>query len=124
MLKADLAATRTAWLGKAESPRQRKQREPTSMLAYIDDAGLVADFHALRHTYITNIGRGTASMKTHQELARHSEPGLTMRCTHPQIHDKMAALGALPSLAPEPTQRQQIRATGTDRARGSVSELG
>jgi len=32
-------------------------------LAYVDDAGLVADFHTLRHTYITNIGRGGAKSR-------------------------------------------------------------
>ncbi len=64
-------------------------------------AGRYADFHALRHTYITNIGRLPVSMKTHQELARHPEPALTMRYTHPDIEDKVRALEALPTIKPK-----------------------
>lgn len=67
---------------------------------YQDVAGRYADLHSLRHTYITNIGRLPASMKTHQELARHCEPGLTMRYTHTQVEDKVRALDALPSAGP------------------------
>lgn len=59
-------------------------------------------------------------MKTHQELARHSEPVLTMRYTHPQIHDKTAALGALPTLEKTSPQRQVARATGDDDARATA----
>ncbi len=69
----------------------------TAELAFCDARGLYADFHSLRHTYITNIGRSGASMKTRQELARHSEPGLTMRCTHTQLEDKVRALEGLPA---------------------------
>ena len=68
---------------------------------YQDADGRYADFHALRHTYITNIGRLPVSMKTHQELARHSEPALTMRYTHPDIEDKVRALEALPTIKPK-----------------------
>ena len=63
-----------------------------------DDRNRFADFHSLRHTYITNIGRLPVSLKTHQELARHSQPGLTMRYTHTQLEDKVRALEALPAV--------------------------
>jgi len=69
-------------------------------LKYKDASGRYADFHSLRHTYITNIGRLPVSMKTHQELARHCEPSLTMRYTHPQLEDKIRALEALPPVDP------------------------
>ncbi len=69
-------------------------------LKYKDASGRYADFHALRHTYITNIGRLPVSMKTHQELARHSEPTLTMRYTHAQLADKVRALEGLASASP------------------------
>jgi len=116
MLRSDLQAARNAWLDEAKSQVQREQRERESFLKFQDAAGLVADFHSLRHTYITNIGRGRASLKTHQELARHSEPALTMRYTHPRIHDKTTALNALPSLGGQQTREQRARATGTDDA--------
>jgi integrase len=79
MMKADLAAAE---------------------IDYKDASGGYADFHSLRHTYITNIGRLPVSMKTHQELARHCEPSLTMRYTHTQMDDKVKALHALPPAEP------------------------
>jgi len=117
MLATDLQAARSVWLGEARTPEERQQRERESFLAYRDAAGLVADFHALRHTYITNVGRSGASMKTHQELARHSEPSLTMRYTHPRIHDKTAALESLPSLGSDGPETQRAKATGMDDIR-------
>ena len=63
---------------------------------YQDASKRFVDFHALRHTYISNIGRLPVSLKTHQELARHSEPSLTMRYTHARLDDKVRALEALP----------------------------
>lgn len=124
MLAKDLQAAREAWLEEASTPEEREQQERGSFLTYRDAAGLVADFHALRHTYITNVGRSGASMKTHQELARHSEPGLTMRYTHPRIHDKMAALESLPSLASEEPKLERTKATGTDDIRPLVDATG
>ena len=83
-------------------------------LDYKDASGRYADFHALRHTYITNIGRLPVSMKTHQELARHCEPSLTMRYTHTQLDDKVHALEALPSAGPR-------KSSGDAEMTGSVA---
>ena len=55
------------------------------------------------YTHITNIGRLPVSLKTHQELARHSEPSLTMRYTHARLDDKVKALEALPGVNPAST---------------------
>ena len=69
------------------------------------------DFHALRHSYITNLVRSGASPKEAQGLARHSTITLTMdRYSHVGLMDLNSALDALPSL-PLP---QQAAATGTD----------
>lgn len=38
----------------------------------------VADFHSLRHTYITNVVNSGANVKQAQTLARHSTPSLTI----------------------------------------------
>src|SRR5262249_28284764 len=85
-------------------------------IAYRDDAGLVADFHALRHTFITNLANGGAHPKTAQALARHSTITLTMdRYSHTLVEEQSAALAALPDLS-RPA-RQEARATGTDGAR-------
>ena len=47
-------------------------------IPYRDDAGRVADFHSLRHTFITNLARGGVHPKVAQALARHSTITLTM----------------------------------------------
>jgi len=60
---------------------------------------------------------GGASVKTAQELARHSDPRLTIgRYSHARLHDLQGALDALPSTTPsEPySQPQAMRATGTE----------
>ena len=63
-----------------------------------DAKGLVVDFHSLRATYVTNLIRGGASVKTTQTLARHSTPVLTIGLyTKTDDDDKSKALGAMPS---------------------------
>jgi site-specific recombinase XerD len=38
---------------------------------------LFADFHANRHTFISNLGRAGVPLATAQKLARHADPKLT-----------------------------------------------
>lgn len=45
------------------------------------DGPLYADFHSLRHTYLTLGGRVGIDLRTLQELAGHHSPILTARCT-------------------------------------------
>ncbi len=71
-----------------------------------DASGLFADFHALRHTYITNLARNGVPLATAQKLARHSTPVLTaQRYTPIDLHDEKLAVDQLPKL-----QRQLQRA--------------
>ena len=68
-------------------------------IKYRDESGRVADFHSLRHTFITNIVKGGASPKVAQNLARHSQISLTFDTyTHLSLHDGKAALNELPRL--------------------------
>ena len=47
------------------------------------DGPLFADFHSLRHSYISGLQESGASVKEAQALARHSDPRLTLiRYTH------------------------------------------
>ena len=62
MMRADLEAGREAWLEEAPSKKVRKERERTSFLKYRDASGRVADFHALRHTYISRLVRSGANV--------------------------------------------------------------
>jgi len=47
-------------------------------IPYRNDAGQVADFHSLRHSFITNLARQGVHPKDAQVLARHSTITLTM----------------------------------------------
>lgn len=59
--------------------------------------GLV-DFHALRHTYITNLSRVVDKPKIVQQLARHSDLKLTMEIyTHVRREDEEEAVAKLPA---------------------------
>jgi len=91
-------------------------------IGYRDDAGLVADFHALRHTFISNLARGGVHPKVAQALARHSTITLTMdRYSHTVLSEQSAALDALPDLSA--ASRKAMRATGTDDAKPADSDL-
>ncbi len=59
---------------------------------YVDANGLFADFHALRHTYITNLARNGVPLVTAQ------------RYTHIDLQDQKVAVDRLPSLQ-RPLQR-------------------
>ncbi len=119
MFRADLAEARTAWIAGAQTPRGRTEREGDIFLAYRDDAGRYVDFHALRHTFISNLAAGGVHPKTAQRLARHSTITLTMdRYTHLRREDLAGALTTLPDLS---SDRQTARATGTDGGENSLS---
>ena len=80
-------------------------------VGYATEAG-IADFHSLRHTFISNLAAGGVHPKLAQQLARHSTITLTMdRYSHVGLLDMTAALKSLPTIsAPE---SQTMRATGT-----------
>jgi integrase len=74
------------------------------------------DFHCLRHSYITMVVKSGASVKVCQELARHSDPKLTMNIyTHLTIHDTAKGLAGL--VRTLGVNFVQNGATGTDSAR-------
>jgi len=84
---------------------------------YQDEGGRFADFHALRHSFITNVVKSGATVKESQTLARHSKPELTLGVyTHIGISDERRALEKMPTVAG--TDRQSNKAvalrTGTD----------
>ena len=90
-------------------------------IAYRDEEGRVADFHALRHSYITLLSRSGVSPKVAQELARHSDIRLTMQTyTHAGLYDLAAAVESLPPIMPTDREGQRLvlAATGTDGAPG------
>jgi len=117
MMKKDLAEARETWVKEDGPSEARKRRKDLCFLAYRDSAGLVADFHALRHTYISRLVRSGANIKVAQELARHSTPTLTLgRYAHMEVLDRTKALNALPAIERKEPGHQMARATGTDNA--------
>ena len=98
MMKRDLAEAKRQWTEEAETDEERERRETSDFLSYQDEAGLFADFHANRHTFISNLGRAGVSLATAQKLARHSDPRLTAnRYMHLDIEHQAAAIQSLPS---------------------------
>jgi len=90
---------------------------------YIDADGRFADFHALRHSFITNLANGGVHPKTAQALARHSTITLTMdRYSHSLRGQQADALDTLPDLSAP--SAQSARATGTDNARAVQDATG
>lgn len=74
--------------------------------------GRIADFHALRVTFITGLSMAGVHPRTAMELARHGSIGLTMSTyTRLELHDTAAAIAKLPNLAPAP---ESLVATGTE----------
>jgi integrase len=71
------------------------------------------DFHCLRHSFITAVVRSGCSVKVAQELARHSDPKLTLSVySHLTVHDLTQGLEILSH--PIPTLGVLTGLTGTD----------
>ncbi len=71
-------------------------REKSDVLLYKNSKGLYADFHAMQHTFITNLCWANVSPKTAQALACHSDIRLTMNVyTHIDQQEQAAAIGML-----------------------------
>ncbi len=99
MMKHDLGVARATWISEAaDDDEESSQREASDYLSYENAAGLFADFHANRHTFITNLSRANVSPKVTQTMARHSDIRLTMNIyTHSDLDDKVDAVSKLPS---------------------------
>ena len=70
----------------------------SDFLKYCDSSGLFADFHANRHTFISNLTLAGVSPKLAQTLARHSDINLTMQVyTHIGKEERTATISALPA---------------------------
>lgn len=122
ILNADIGPESRLWGDLTKNTaKMLKVDQEAAGIAYVDDAGLYADFHALRHSYISLITQGGVHPKLAQKLARHSDINLTMsRYSHTLLVDESEALNVLPEFPSafdgSDDQRQALRATGTDAA--------
>jgi integrase len=114
-MRADLVTARAAWIDEAGADAtERADREGSDFLRYTDHAGRKADFHSLRHSFVTNLASSGVHPKMAQTLARHSTITLTMdRYSHTMRGAETAALAMLPDLT-SPASDQAQRATGTE----------
>lgn len=63
---------------------------------FTDRKGRRADFHSLRHTFVTRLVEANVAPRTVQELARHTDMRLTMnRYTDPAHLDKLSAVSLI-----------------------------
>ena len=96
MMRRDLNAARKAWLKESADEKEKATREKSEFLLYLDSQKRFADFHANRHTFITNLGRAGVSAKTAQTLARHSDIRLTLNTySHSELVEQQAAIERL-----------------------------
>ncbi|MDO5566492.1 MAG: site-specific integrase [Planctomycetia bacterium] len=98
MIAYDLNSARHFWIEEADTEEEKHKREQSDFLMYKDSHGKFADFHGLRHTFITNLSLNGVDPKTAQTLARHSSMELTMKTyTHINAKVQQDAINALPS---------------------------
>ncbi len=97
MMMNDLNAARKKWIEEGKTPKEKLAREHSDFLKYKDSQNRFADFHANRHTFITNLSKAKVSPKLAQELARHSDIRLTLGIyTHTDLDEKQRAVESLP----------------------------
>ncbi len=100
MMREDLAAAKRVWIAEIDDAKEQERRKNSDFLKYQDSNGRFADFHANRHTFITNLCKADISPKTVQTLARHSDIRLTMNLySHVDLEDQSAAISRLPGLS-------------------------
>ncbi len=105
MIRMDMEAARNCWIAESPSPEEEKNRIASDFLKYQDSQGHFADFHGLRHTFITNLSLCGISPKVAQTLARHSDIKLTMNIyTHMNAQAQINAINTLPSPDQKPKE--------------------
>jgi site-specific recombinase XerD len=60
------------WIEEAKTTAENDERVKPDFLLLRDHEGRVADFHSLRHTFVTNLVNAGVAPKDAKELARHS----------------------------------------------------
>jgi integrase len=107
MVRTDLSAARAKWIEEADSEEEKRRRLDCDFLSFCNHDGLYADFHSLRHLFITNLARAGVSLATAQTLARHADIRLTLGVyTHIELAEQTAAIASLPAPPAAATENQ------------------
>ena len=105
-----------SWTNKAAEMLRRDLE--AAGIPYEDGQGRFLDFHALRHTFGTNLAKAGVTPKVAQELMRHSDVKLTLNTyTHVGLYDLAGAVEKLPAFSGHSTDSTTAR-TGTDSVTG------
>ncbi len=126
MFRRDLDEARSIWLSEVEKiADELQQRTESSFLKPENHNGEVADFHALRHTFISMLASSGVHPKVAQQLARHSTITLPMdRYSHARLVDLNSAVENLPSLAtPQKPELAENGVETTSHASGIAQVL-
>jgi len=73
---------------------------------------LFADFHALRHTYLTELLRNGVDLRTAQLLAGHGTPTQTARYSHRGFEDLSKVVQKMPGFLPSVLVYPRLTQTG------------
>ena len=110
-LALKLPKARAFPMWKDRGAEMLKKDLKAAKIEYETDQGY-ADFHSLRHSFITSLAQSGVHPKTAQGLARHSTITLTMdRYSMSVLSDQAEALARLPGHVIQ--EKEQLRATGT-----------
>jgi len=87
---------------------------------YEDNSGRFADFHALRHTFISNLARAGVHPRNAEALARHSTIDLRMNVyTHVAMgdlhYDVKSLAGLVATVSPRPGEPRSAPSRRTPR---------
>ena len=127
MMRLDLDRARKAWIEESADPRTRANREHSDFLKYQNEAGMYADFHANRHTFITNLVLAGVHPKMAQSIARHSDVNLTMGIySHVDVAQQSAAINSLaaPPLSVVSTPTHNSAGSALDPSNSEVAASG
>lgn len=75
-------------------------------IQYKDANGRRRDFHSLRHTFGTLLGKADVTLVYVQKCMRHSDPKLTVRYTDVGLDDKAKSIARLPEIKDRPQSRE------------------
>jgi len=115
LIRRDLANARAAWIAEAATDAERERRIGSTILSYRDDDGRVADFHALRVTFASQLLGSGVDVRTAKELMRHATINMTADVYACTLRGSLSeAVKRLPDLSTP--QTEQLRATGTENA--------
>ncbi len=111
-LVADPPAACARCIREAADPAEGRRRHGGS-LRPVDTAGQRVDFHSLRGTFIMAVVQTGATLKEAMDLARHSDPRLTMKLySRIGLRDLADHLPA--AVEAEPAEAVATLATGTE----------